>query len=711
MSSSSVCAGDSTANADILIPLRRRRTSLSNKLFWLFASKHKTLPPPQRPTISLPQPLDRRASSSKTPTPAQAEGPAKRKRDRREASLDTDENAHDTHSRRATPRPRLDSSTFSRTDAPPPPPPSPIRPSPTRAPLKSALKHANASQAGVGVSPLHARTTTAKSGPLSSAAFSHTRSQAGAKGAPKASTQHNRAGSVPDSCPSSFSVRVATMSGDKRHTTNTEDKSLLPLPFPTQLNHPRRVATHHENEQHPASNRPLLKKRVTFADRPDDDDHPAMSLKRTRTLRDISDATDHWADLALQIEELDARPAPSTTSTTATRRTSAAASHRRKSDPAASISAKSPRARRPVPLPPKLTKDADPALPPARDASVQPRVGEGATDGTDTDTDTDAHDHAQFRALLERQAPPTPSATPFELPPSNSSRTKEKGKSKTAVKAKGKATADPATKENRTLATALLDEVLMEIARDQEERERERSRGAVQRQQQHQQQQYQQQRLTLQPGSGRSGVFRRFKVDIVPGARHTTIWDGGNTDIYAWSGTLEVRDAKPPSYFYPRHCIQDLWIKFHTVDEPGECPVTFDPTAAQSPSSAKSKYEWETTYTGFRFTSSTPSSSSSSPTVPVLDAARGIAVEHAHRLQPGGDPDGPCTWLVRFWVPVPLRLFARAEHRTFVCRARVTVKDWDTPRAEVPAGCTAVGIERLWTERVLRRGREGEGTW
>ncbi|KAI0364800.1 hypothetical protein BV20DRAFT_818148 [Pilatotrama ljubarskyi] len=641
--SSALCAGESAQGSETF-RIRTRRTSFSNKLFGLFASKPKSLAPPQRPVISHPHPLERRISASQSPTLIHAQ-PIQRKRDRREASIDADEtsgdHAQDTQARRATSRPRLDSGTFSH-DARPP---LPSHPSATRAPLKSAMKKPPSARVATSAAP------AAKRGPLS-AAFSHTR----AKAAPKAKAQHNRAGSVPASPTYTSSAHAA----DKRQTA----QNISLLPFPTASTHPPRDATRTSandgSEEVPV--RLPQKKTVTFADKLPHES--AMSLKRSRTLRNITDASEHLTDLAMQIDALETRPASSSTAKSATARARGSLTGpRRKSDPTVFIPPNSTRGRRPVPVPPKLSNSLNPE-------STEPVA--------QANGDTDARDHAQFRALLSRQAPPTPEAAlkqePFKIPSSS----KGKGKIKTATKV------DPSTKENRTMTTELLDEVLMEIARDQEERER--SKAA------------QKQRLALQPGSGRSGVFRRFKVDIAPDARHTTIWDGKNTDIYAWSGTLQVRDAKPTSYFYPRHCIQDLWIKFHTAAEPGECPVTFDPPPAQSPSqSSPSKYEWETTYSGHRFSvSSVPSKSG----IPVLDAARGIAVEQEYKLLPG-DPDGPCTWVVRFWVPVPLHLFARAEHRTFVCRARVTVKDWDTPRAEVPAGCTAVGIERLRSDRLL----------
>ena len=115
---------------------------------------------------------------------------------------------------------------------------------------------------------------------------------------------------------------------------------------------------------------------------------------------------------------------------------------------------------------------------------------------------------------------------------------------------------------------------------------------------------------------------------------------------------------------------------------------------------------WRTTYTDHRV----PRSELRTRLAP----HRGIAIEPEYVFvgPPASDPSGPCAWLVHFWAPVPLSLFAGGggRCRTFVCRAAVTVGDWDTPRTVVPAGCTAVTIEALSSRTVLGLGTDRDGS-
>ncbi|RPD54146.1 hypothetical protein L226DRAFT_516611 [Lentinus tigrinus ALCF2SS1-7] len=195
---------------------------------------------------------------------------------------------------------------------------------------------------------------------------------------------------------------------------------------------------------------------------------------------------------------------------------------------------------------------------------------------------------------------------------------------------------------------------------------------------------------------GPSGVLQRINIDIVPNERHTTVWDVNDADTYAWGGTLVIRDSKAPSYFYPRHCIQEFKIEFAVLSSPTS---PSSPPSSPSDPDAPQTYEWRTSHTG-HFLPRTD-------VLTRLSSERGISVEPEYRFVPSADsPDGPCAWLVHFWVPVPLRLLSREVCRTFVCRARVTVGDWETPRTDVPAGCVSVTIESLKSANLLGHGQE-----
>ncbi|KAI9062295.1 hypothetical protein FKP32DRAFT_1604345 [Trametes sanguinea] len=613
---------------------RRRRVSMSGKLLGLFGSKPKEPVLSTRPVISHPMPLERRMPSSLGVFDVPSTHPVRRKRDYREASLDADDAGENSLARaedqRATSRPRLDSS-VSFDDPSSPRPAHPSTYGPPAGPLKSALKKTTSQSDASRSSPTG---STGKG--LLFPRISHT----GAKGALKLTTQHNRGYSEPSLPFTTPSRGRVDKKGARRAVQPSPSSSHLPPSHPTATPGAAEV---------PQS----TKKTVTFAD--EEPPHTMVALRRSRTSDDVGNV---WLDQISPVEVLYSTPVvPSQTHLAGASYPSYArpANPRRKSDPTARISAKSARALKPLPAPPLVDTQRTSTIQTAAKAVIE------------NNKEADARAQDEFRMKLARQAPPTPASKlkndPFRLPVSWQG----------SVQLNQKA---GAAQENGMMAKNLLDEVLREIARDREEREeRERGRAVP--------------KSIFAPVTTYD-VLRRFTVDIVPDERHTTIWDGKETDIHPWSCRLVLRDTKPACYFYPRHSIHDFSIQFHTVDEPRSDPHTFDPNPSRT------KHEWQATYNHHRISAASKGPSG----VPLLNPEHGIVVETDVRLLPD-NPDGPCQWEVRFWVPVPVRLLMRAGHRTFVCRAKVTVKDWETPQTEVPAGCVATGIERLKSERLL----------
>ncbi|KAI8969694.1 hypothetical protein BD414DRAFT_532056 [Trametes punicea] len=613
---------------------RRRRVSISGKLLGLFVSKPKaTSSTPPRPVISHPQPLERRAVPARdtrmnASAYAQA-GVTHRKRDCREASLDENENERASCTRGDDSDRRAASRPRLDSDL-----------SDRRTMTPMCHVHPVPLAVGSSARPLKSalkKSASESDGPACSSGapavlkgpLSSRFSHGRAKGTLKGTTQHNRDSSSP-----SFALASPAKGGKE----NNDGRKAVGFALFRSLS-PKPAIDATAAERRP---RTTLKKTVTFADELTQDG--MVTLKRSWTSDDVSSLA-----ATSNVNSTPATPLPSI----AVAGWRDPESPRRKSDSILRVPAKPTRAHRALPLPPPLTASHANALPgPARAVFEKQKEAEGR-----------AHD--ELRVRLARQVPPNPEAAlkraPFRLSPvSPSQGTDASTRRSNAGQGKG-----VATKE-------LLDEGLREIARDKEEGKR-GSDGS---------------KPVAMPT--KHDVLRRFKAHIIPDERHSTIWDGNETAIYAWSGTLVVHDSKPASYFYPRHAIHDFSIQFHTVGEPRSDPHTFDPTPSQT------KYEWQATYTGHRI--SAPRKGSSG--IPTLDPAHGIVVENEVRLLPD-DPDGPCRWQVRFWVPVPLSLFVRAEHRTFVCRAKVTVRDWETPKTEIPAGCIAIGIEHLSSGRLL----------
>ncbi|KAI0747391.1 hypothetical protein C8Q74DRAFT_1374429 [Fomes fomentarius] len=107
---------------------------------------------------------------------------------------------------------------------------------------------------------------------------------------------------------------------------------------------------------------------------------------------------------------------------------------------------------------------------------------------------------------------------------------------------------------------------------------------------------------------GPPAVLQRISADIVPHERHSTIWDADESDIYAWGGTLLLRNSKTASYSYPRHCIQDLRIELFMHDEPTSSPPvpSIEMSDEDVDEDLRPRYSWSTSYKGHRIPHSRP---------------------------------------------------------------------------------------------------------
>ncbi|KAI0641256.1 hypothetical protein C8Q79DRAFT_332009 [Trametes meyenii] len=234
------------------------------------------------------------------------------------------------------------------------------------------------------------------------------------------------------------------------------------------------------------------------------------------------------------------------------------------------------------------------------------------------------------------------------------------------------------------------------------------------------------QKLTIKLPPAQVDARGRYTVHIIPDLQHSTIWDGSEKcvvscmclfckrcswsdlwyrSIFAWSGVLVVRDYQPPSHFYTRDIIRDFSILFQTSVGPRGDAVS-SPSVSRSPPPLPHRQDsdWEVEYSGKRISRAPMDYRSAERLTGNLPLDRGIAIENDVQFVEPQNEDGPYAWRVRFWVPVPVSLFARAEHKTFLCRAKVIVEDSNGQKSKVSATSVPVGIERLRSPHLSLQG-------
>lgn len=149
-----------------------------------------------------------------------------------------------------------------------------------------------------------------------------------------------------------------------------------------------------------------------------------------------------------------------------------------------------------------------------------------------------------------------------------------------------------------------------------------------------------------------------------------------------------MRSSGPDAYTYAREAVKDFKIQFRGHGQPLVHAARSSSLATQ----AGGARSWCADYKGHR-------ARASDGRLPRLDVSHGIVVENPSEPVPAQDSAGgnTLTWFIRFWVPVPVTLIARAEHKSFICQARVKIQHEELSGEEmwVSAEDIVVGIERL----------------
>ncbi|KAI0327969.1 hypothetical protein GY45DRAFT_1067139 [Cubamyces sp. BRFM 1775] len=179
-------------------------------------------------------------------------------------------------------------------------------------------------------------------------------------------------------------------------------------------------------------------------------------------------------------------------------------------------------------------------------------------------------------------------------------------------------------------------------------------------------------------------LSERLTLAIAPDCRHTTIWVNvlDIRDTYLWHGRLRCEEQFQTHTDTP--IFENFSIQLDALLKPLSRPAE----------SSELAYIWQASYSGYCI----PPPTGPRDNQP-MHYDRGIALETTMEHSVEGKPR---SWTTGFWVPIPLSLFARAEHKTFICSAKVTVRDLDTDTTtEITAKREMVSIECLIHQRLL----------
>lgn len=182
-------------------------------------------------------------------------------------------------------------------------------------------------------------------------------------------------------------------------------------------------------------------------------------------------------------------------------------------------------------------------------------------------------------------------------------------------------------------------------------------------------------------------------------------------EVMAWCGTLIIEDTSSPEdlnepqYDYPP--IEELELEFSSLEDPPPGLASATPSPTSSPSSrsgsapaspSSSKPEWNVAYLGEVL----PRDKSKG-----VNPALGIILEpnwqwgYAPTLSSDSSAaeDKP-KYIVRFYVPVPVKLFSRCEYRRFRLTSRAVFGDRDAGLSPLVAhsGVVDVAVEHLRKE-------------
>ncbi|KAL4249818.1 hypothetical protein ABKN59_006623 [Abortiporus biennis] len=199
----------------------------------------------------------------------------------------------------------------------------------------------------------------------------------------------------------------------------------------------------------------------------------------------------------------------------------------------------------------------------------------------------------------------------------------------------------------------------------------------------------------------------RFDVNIIPEERHTALWDLKSDEYYPWAGYLCISDkGYKPTGFQHTPPIRNIDIEFHSVDE----STSILKSPPSSPDSSSQSTEPSSEYTT-RYEGKTLSPQSKNDLR--LDPENGICIENNWHFGPFSARDVDefgivlppnSSYILKFFVPVPAKLFEGREYRKFILKSKVVFGRWYVDTVQGFSGVEVVTIEHLKREVLMDGG-------
>lgn len=179
----------------------------------------------------------------------------------------------------------------------------------------------------------------------------------------------------------------------------------------------------------------------------------------------------------------------------------------------------------------------------------------------------------------------------------------------------------------------------------------------------------------------------RFGVRI-EAPKNTEIWDAVGDGVYAWQGTLCVTDTQSRA----------LYENTPPVDR-----ISLECRSRELPSSPNSSLSKSDSYPQDHQVSYQGQSLHEDEVLRAMDYTKGISVNKRwDRVFSYQDPTR-VDWKLKFWVPIPMKLFHKLEEKQFRLRAQLTFKDPSGTSANFTAetGSVDITISSLKTSKYV----------